>query len=131
MQKILFLTLFLIFTLFGFSSEIKSKTLIYKNLMFQDSNFPTYMNWQNAIEYCDNLELLGYTDWRLPEFEELSDVAQKSYKFKNLKNLDSCYWSDTIYPKNSDTSMFVDFSTGYDGWSSRNDNSFVICVRDL
>ena len=27
--------------------------------------------WDDAVSYCDNLELWGYTDWRLPDMSEL------------------------------------------------------------
>jgi len=30
------------------------------------------MNWTNSVNYCDNLETNGYSDWRLPSIAEFS-----------------------------------------------------------
>jgi len=30
------------------------------------------MDWTNAVDFCDNLETNGYSDWRLPSLTELS-----------------------------------------------------------
>jgi hypothetical protein len=38
-------------------------------LMWQGA--PAYFAWQDAIDYCDALELKGYDDWRLPQIQEL------------------------------------------------------------
>jgi hypothetical protein len=32
------------------------------------------VNWQKARTYCHNLRLAGYSDWRLPTIDELSDI---------------------------------------------------------
>ncbi len=32
------------------------------------------VNWQKARTYCHHLRLAGYTDWRLPTIDELSDI---------------------------------------------------------
>jgi hypothetical protein len=32
------------------------------------------VNWQKARNYCRNLRLAGYSDWRLPAIDELSDI---------------------------------------------------------
>ena len=32
--------------------------------------------WKNAIEYCSSLELAGYSDWRMPNIDELRSIVR-------------------------------------------------------
>ena len=44
------------------------------NLMFQDfyqNNKIQKANWQSGCNYCKELKLLGFEDWRLPTIDEL------------------------------------------------------------
>lgn len=38
---------------------------------WQDPPAPTTMNWDDAMTYCDGLELAGYDDWTLPTINHL------------------------------------------------------------
>ena len=44
-------------------------------LMWQQDSSPQTMNWQQSLAYCENLELAGYTDWRLPNVHELQSIV--------------------------------------------------------
>ena len=45
------------------------------NLMWSEKA-PTKMKWYDAINYCKNLNEGGYTNWRLPNIDELRTVIQ-------------------------------------------------------
>ena len=34
------------------------------------------MNWEDALSYAENLELAGYSDWRLPNAKELQSIVE-------------------------------------------------------
>ncbi|MBR6244943.1 DUF1566 domain-containing protein [bacterium] len=34
------------------------------------------MDWDSAVSYCDNLDMIGYTDWHLPTIDELRTLVR-------------------------------------------------------
>jgi hypothetical protein len=46
------------------------------NLCWQNPPSASLMLWSDAISYCDNLDLGGHTDWRLPNIEELISLIR-------------------------------------------------------
>jgi Protein of unknown function (DUF1566) len=36
------------------------------------------VSWKNAVKYCRNLRLTGYSDWRLPTIDELQGIYEGS-----------------------------------------------------
>lgn len=47
-------------------------------LMWQKADSGMGMDWQDALEYAENLELAGYSDWRLPNAKELQSIVDYS-----------------------------------------------------
>lgn len=111
-------------------------------LMWQDDNNGTVgagMDWESAISHCEALTLGGYADWRLPNFNELYSIADRSTSnpaidviFQNVEstsNLDY-YWSSTSIVSDLSTAWEVSF---FGGWSNvganKVDLNFVRCVR--
>ena len=106
-------------------------------LMWQDNNDTKSIkkNWSDAEEYCKNLILGGYSDWRLPSIEELYSITDMGRRdpaidpaFKNVVSND--YWSSSAYWLNSPEAEIVYFSSGYDRLNYKSDTNYVRCVRD-
>ncbi len=55
-------------------------------LMWQQTDSGQGMNWEKALSYAENLELGGYSDWRLPNAKELQSIVDYS---KSLQTSDT------------------------------------------
>jgi inhibitor of cysteine peptidase len=106
-------------------------------LMWQKATAPGTYTWQQALSYCENLSLAGYTDWRLPNFYELQSLVDNSHYNPAIDPLlapytvSDFYWSssDTIYPSDPDTAWFVDFQDGWNYISYKYNSYYVRAVR--
>ena len=60
--------------------QIRNNTVSLYGLMWQDNADAKTVqeNWKGAVEYCQNLTLLGFNDWRLPARNELLSIVDKS-----------------------------------------------------
>ena len=94
------------------------------------------LNWQDAVDFCRNLEFAGHLDWRLPsrkELESLIDETQfnlalpESHPFLNVRS--SYYWSGSTYAYNTDYAWDVSMYYGSVSGSSKADVYYVWPVR--
>jgi hypothetical protein len=91
-------------------------------------------NWTDAIGYCENLSLDGYSDWRLPNKRELISIVDYSVYNPSLdstfeNNTSSNYWSSTSYASNSDNAWIMVMSNGYTHYNLKTNSLYVRCVR--
>lgn len=47
-------------------------------LMWAQADSGEALTWQESLDYCENLSLAGYTDWRLPDAKELQSLVDYS-----------------------------------------------------
>jgi len=106
------------------------------HLMWQDNNDTKSINknWSDAKEYCKNLILGGYSDWRLPSIEELYSITDMGRydpaidpAFKNVVSYG--YWSSTTDVGDTSAAWNVDFLGGGDYWDDKSHTDYVRCVR--
>ena len=107
------------------------------NLMWQDDNDAksTTKTWKEAIIYCENLTLAGYSDWRLPNINELKSIVDYtksnpaiSSEFSNVVSY--YYWSSSNIKGHNDGAWNVHFDNGYDYGLRKSNSYYVRCVRD-
>ncbi len=62
-------------------------------LMWQKSDNGTGVDWENALSYCESLNLSGYSNWRLPNAKELQSIVDysKSPDTTNSAAIDSIF----------------------------------------
>jgi len=108
------------------------------SLQWQDDDNASSLtlNWKDAIEFCEALELGGYSNWRLPNFNELYFLADRSKRNPAIDNstfenvVPDYYWSSTTVVGYEYRAWYVDFYYGNDDWDNKSGSFYVRCVRD-
>jgi hypothetical protein len=89
--------------------------------MWQQQDDGITRTWDDAKNYCENLTVGGYNDWRLPQKKELesiinygqSSLAIDTSVFSNTKT--DNYWSSTTYAAcDVSKAWYVHFGSGID-----------------
>lgn len=105
---------------------------------------PAFMNWQDAVNHCENLELAGRKRWRLPTIDELKSLVDSSglgspklpsgHPFDTGCRLGGCvqsatYWSATPATDNGAHIWLVCFCNGAVSRSDKKYDNHVWCAR--
>jgi hypothetical protein len=90
--------------------------------------------WTDAIAYCEALSLGGDDDWRLPNFNELYYLADRSKRNPAIDptfqhTASGYYWSSTTVVGYEGSAWGVYFYDGYDYWGDKDSSYYVRCVR--
>jgi len=104
-------------------------------LMWQQQDDGVTRIWDDAITYCNNSGLAGYSDWRLPSKKELMGIvdygrynpAIDTTAFPNTTT--SGYWSSTTSANNPVNAWDVGFTFGHVLTNDKVDNLYARCVR--
>jgi C1A family cysteine protease/putative hemolysin len=113
-------------------------------LMWAKSPDSIQIDWQQAVDYANNLILCDYTDWRLPNVNELESLVNAGQanpaQWLNLQGFsnihDAPYWSSTTFASIIEGAWLIDFGSldgrGRNGgvlgdYKSR--NTYVLPVR--
>ncbi len=109
-------------------------------LQWQDNAIvkSTERSWMYAINYCeDTLILGGYSDWRLPNANELLSIADYSRSEPAINNsvfvntsftFSDFYWSSTA-DTYADRAWVVRFGDGSSYYNGKTYGNYVRCVR--
>jgi len=103
-------------------------------LEWQQATAPGTYTWAQAITYCENLTLPagGYSDWRLPNRNELQTLVDYSRynpatTFPNTQA--SYYWSSTTYVYDTSLAWYVGFYDGVHATYGKSSGLYVRAVR--
>jgi hypothetical protein len=88
--------------------------------------------WTEAKSYCDNLELAGATDWRLPSKVELESIADETRSpgidTTTFPGAGGGFWSTSTVPARTSV-WVVDFADGHSTTHEKSVPHWVRCVR--
>lgn len=102
----------------------------------------TGLVWQNsydvhtfddALTYCSDLNLGGFTDWRLPRVDELSTIVDYSQFNSAIDGVFKCapyyFWTSTPDSQTSLSAWTVDFYGGWTWVGITDQEGYFRCVR--
>jgi hypothetical protein len=102
-------------------------------LMWQRVDDGLQRNWTAAGQYCADLVLGGYTDWRAPTIDQLLTMVDFSRLNPAIDPVFSChsayYWSGSTLAEVPDRGWDVYFESGYSSWYYKTDSYYIRCVR--
>ena len=102
--------------------------------MWQDDTSSDFKDWNYASSYCSGLSLGGYTNWRLPSRNELSELIDFSktnpaIDSKFVNTISDYYWTDTNSTTNSLNKFVIFMDSGRSHTNSKAFNGYIKCVR--
>jgi len=95
------------------------------------------MNWEDAMKYCEEINLQGFQDWRLPSKSDFLSLIDKEgidvalppgHPFSEVVKFGD-YWTSSINPLGPMYSYVVNVGNGSTRFSSKNKMGFVWAVR--
>jgi hypothetical protein len=92
------------------------------------------MSWRSAVERCETMTLGGFSDWRLPNINELRSIVDASRSDPAIvpafpDTAQSYYWTSTSYAAEPQSAWAVDFKVGSESIYNKEGRYFVRCVR--
>ena len=79
-------------------------------LMWQCEHLPNQLySWKEALAYSNRAQIAGYSDWRLPNRNELHSIVYYPVRYIDLFG-PIYFWSSTTYTKNPKHVWLVDFN---------------------
>jgi hypothetical protein len=74
--------------------------------------------WEQALAYCEQLELGGFTDWRLPTIKEFSSLVNEKQVNPAINTTffpttrSAPYWTGTTFAKHPGFAWYINFENG-------------------
>lgn len=95
--------------------------------------YETGKTWQQALKYCEDLTYAGYSDWRLPDKNELASLVnyEKYNPASDFPDMPSQhFWSSSTLVHYTNFAWVVYFNYGSESYGNKTDDDYnVRCVR--
>jgi hypothetical protein len=117
-----------------FINDDNTVTDISTGLIWPVESYETKQNWGDALNFCENYSLAGYSGWRLPQKEELRSIVDYSRYSPAIdssifETRSAYYWSSTNDNLDINFAFVVDFDFGNVFGLDMNVNSYARPVR--
>jgi hypothetical protein len=141
MKHIFFTLLFIFISNASYIQDNSSNTVLdtTRLIMWQNDNDAKNLKltWKDAINYCENnVTLVGYSDWRMPNINELITIIDINRagiaidnSFNNISDNGFKYWSSTSYIDSLENAWLIHFQKGQIQTSIKTANNYIRCVR--
>jgi len=93
-----------------------------------------YLNYSEAMSYCDSIALSNHNDWRVPTLDELRTIVDRDNSNPTLykeftTRVSDAFWSSSIYEADDSKMWSILFRDGNDFKYLKIDKAYVRCVR--
>ncbi|HPS30703.1 MAG TPA: DUF1566 domain-containing protein [bacterium] len=87
--------------------------------------------WKDALNHCEALDYAGYTDWRLPNINELDSLVnrKKSLPASDFPGMTTHVFFSSSTSKDKRSVPFINMQDGMIAGISKEDTGAVRCVR--
>jgi hypothetical protein len=89
--------------------------------------------WPQSLAYCEGLSWAGYSDWRLPNRNELQSIVDYSRRYPSIdtdafpSTPNAAFWSSSSPP--DEGACYINFDLGVVYRSDKLNNNRIRCVR--
>jgi hypothetical protein len=105
------------------------------DLTWEKSINQTAVTWEDAILYCEGLNLGGNSDWRLPNIKEIRSLSDENKVQPSVNNTSftgvtiTKYWSSTSLPNQTTKAWYLDNNFGITTYDVKTATHSVWAVR--
>lgn len=99
------------------------------------NEFPSNYSWQDALQQADTQVFAGYSDWRLPNKNELASIIEVSCVNPTINSIIfpgtpvAYYWTSTPFAAIQNQAWSVHFNNGYVNYELKSGKLHVRLVR--
>ncbi len=111
------------------------------NITWQKHSNNQKYSWEDAVEFVENLQFAGYSDWRLPTSKEFQSIVYQSCQspdsekeltiecFPYAKIDVSCFWTDISKSYYDPNAQKFCFNSNLTRQTEKKEQNFVLAIR--